>query len=390
MFLNYKRQLAVTIFGLFASVAQAKPAWNPDNLALHWKANEHVIVQNLDCEAQGYSGLVVEGPITLIHPKPSEASFQTISIRCPYIVFNDGGQLSSKERLEIKARVQISGPVRILSTRGENGHAPLDNPAIWDVVKSPDGAPGTDGASGRNAETDLKGDWDSEAGGAGKVGLGGANGLEGASGAPAGGGKSASPIILWVGDFADNTSVTIHAIGGDGVKGGKGGRGQDGGKGGQGGTGGNGGNGNTVHTGSSGGNGGNGGDGGRGGNGGQGGAGGNGGNGGDILVEIKVGAMAPTDYDLSAAGGNPGEGGEGGDPGIGGDGGNGGPPGCGGSGGKFIGIRVNDNGSCGTNGQQGLKGADGKKGPPGAFGVEGAAGDIAKLRVREEVPASEF
>lgn len=367
---------------LATTSALAAPPWSPDEEALVYADGSNQMFELLDCEAQGHSGLVIEGIVTITHPRANSDKAEKIEITCPFILFREGAELQSKDELFIKVPIQISGPVRIVSTRGEAGKPALETPEIWEIRKKPKAGTGGDGRNGDRARTNLGGDWDAEDGGVGGTGGQGHDGDDGRVGNPGLGGLTASRIQLTVGDFADGSTLEMHADGGNGGPGGKGGRGEDGGDGGVGGQGGRGGDGNELHDGNTGGNGGRGGDGGDGGDGGAGGVGGPGGNGADVWLFMVNGSQSPAGIDMTANGGSGGVGGEGGDPGMEGVGGKGGPPGCGGSGGRFVGIRVNRDGSCATSGSDGANGVPGQKGPPGAFGVRGSNGNIMDIKLQ--------
>jgi hypothetical protein len=383
---QYMSPLAVIGLGLIQAVgANAAPAWKPTGNVLTWADGATVTIDGLDCAKSGYSGLVVGGTVTLVHPKAHPDASQTIRLLCPYVQFRNGAQLRTKEALDVKITVQVAGPVKITNTRGEKGEDAAVEKEIWEVTKKPKARDGNPGGNGNNARTDFKGDWDADEGGRGNDGDPGARGENGRIGNPGRAGKSAARIHVRVADFADQSTIVLQANGGNGGTGGKGGRGQNGGDGGAGGTGGRGGNGNAVHNGASGGNGGNGGNGGDGGDGGQGGQGGPGGNGADVIVFLLKSAQPPEDLDLSAEGGYGGGGGEGGDYGMEGRGGGGGQAGCGGDGGKFL--WKTGGGSCGTNGVKGRDGVRGKKGPPGAFGTDGSPGNNKLIDLRQVSPA---
>lgn len=384
---NWKACTFAAALSLTPTATFAAPAWAPDSKALRWADGAQITLETFDCKREGHSGIVIQGSVTLVHPNASDESAQMIRIICPFVAFQEGAQVLSKEFVNIKVLNQISGPVRLVSIRGEPGEAATPSPEIWAISKKPKSDTGTTGYNGGNARTDLKGDWSAEPGGDGGRGIAGLRGDNGATGNPGRAGKNASSLQLRAADFADGSTVTMLAVGGKGGKGGKGGRGEDGGDGGTGGAGGKGGNGNCCHSGKSGGNGGAGGDGGDGGDGGAGGVGGPGGNGADIFLIMQEGAQAPADFELSALGGAGGDGGEGGDFGMGGSGGHGGEAGCGGSGGRFI--WKTGGGSCGTDGVKGADGRPGKKGPPGAHGADGRPGNVMRLEVKY-VPPSAF
>ena len=381
--------MPVSQYAIAPTEARAAAPWKPTGKTLEWSANTSVTLDTLDCVSAGYTGIVVTGTVTLVHPHPDSDQAQQITLRCPYIVFTPSSQILTKEELHLRVSEQAVGDIKIINTRGENGADADLNEAILARRKQVPETDGKNGPNGRDARTDIKGDWSAERGDNGERGKDGPKGENGVKGEPGHGGKSAAQIYVRIANFADGSTITMRAIGGKGGTGGKGGRGEDGGDGGKGGNGGAGGDGNAVHPGDSGGDGGDGGDGGRGGNGGEGGPGGPGGNGADTWLWTLEGGVPPDDIDARSDGGRGGRSGEGGTYGIEGNGVRGGAPGCGGSGGTFISIWHTGSGSCGTNGHPGKTGANGTQGPPGVWGLDGSPGHNYKFEFRA-LPRADF
>lgn len=153
-----------------------------------------------DCVKEGFSKLVVDGVVELVHPDdlPDSASPE-IFINCPNFEFLKGSKLRTRARLYVRGEI-IEGTVDIENTRGKNG------------------------ADGSEVRIDANDGGD----------------MREANGKP--GGASAS-IILKAGTYGQGTSIHLTARGGDGGKGATGAPGLEGGNGGTGGDGGDGGNG---------------------------------------------------------------------------------------------------------------------------------------------------
>jgi len=330
-----------------------------------------------DCKLANKAEIVVDGPVTLLHPmdKDAHANPRDITIDCEKLTFKPGSSLSSMSNLDIRISGLTTGPVRIISTRNVRGDDAKPTPEIWGVRKLMDGGPVGEGRHGDNANCNPLDSHTSEGGWTGPRGNDGETGLHYA--APKGesgrSGTTSADVVLLSGSFGPGTTIEVTAIGGDGGAGGRGGRGANGGDGGTGGVGGHGGDGCETRDGSNGGTGGRGGDGGDGGNGGPGGDGGDGGNGGSVTVGLLEGAGPAPTPKITNRGGTGGDPGLGGERGEGGKKGVGGPGGCGGSGSKLGFGRPGD---CAGKGQEGLDGRPGLPGPIGQRGKDGQKGRI--------------
>ena len=334
--------------------------------------------------------LVLDGKVKLSHPEENiyDDLPSKVIVKCYDIHFTEAAHLLTDSELRLYVTNDLSGDVRIESTRGVKGPKAPDQTYVY-ASRAKDGAAGKAGANGDHAKCGL----DMRPGTGGNPGMDGGHaqhGNRGKDGFKGGNGTNSAAIVVESKYIRPNTKIDIKAVGGNGGKGGNGGPGQNGGFGGRGGTGGKGGDGDCFHwiyKGRNGGSGGNGGDGGAGGNGGRGGDGGAGGNGGDIRVWVvnpyKYDSNFYINIDMDTAGGKGGFGGIGGPGGIGGAGGKGGSGGAGGN--AFI---VED-GKKGANGKDGKRGVDGEKGPDGSIGPDGEPGkkqvfDLARVTPRDD------
>ena len=334
--------------------------------------------------------LVIDGKVDLSHPKEDIYSSlpSKVIVKCYDIHFNKNAHLFTQSELRLYATHDLSGDVRIESTRGQDGKKGADQTFVY-ATRAKDGDRGSNGKDGNDAEcgTSMRPGKHGERGMSGGHAQHGKHGKDGNQG---GKGTDSAPIVVESKYIKPNTRIDIKTIGGNGGKGGNGGPGQDGGIGGRGGNGGTGGDGDCLYwmyKGRNGGKGGNGGDGGSGGIGGRGGDGGAGGNGGDIRVWVvdpyKYDENFYIDIDMNTAGG------KGGFGGIGGPGGKAGDGGKGGNGGQGGNAFVLDDGKRGSNGKDGQRGEDGPKGEDGSIGPDGEPGtkqvfDIARVRPRDD------
>lgn len=347
-----------------------------------WGPNAKLTIKELNCSSEKIDLILVQGEVELIHPddKPDILPPQ-IFVRCDKMIFADKSKIKTRAELYILADTSISGSVDIENTRGQPGADGKDDPKIYLVRKSPNGADGAAGGGGHNAlfsSIDYPGGRNAGNGGAGSPGGRGEDGKGAEAGSNGLVGSNAASVTLKTRKYSPGTTITINTRGGKGGAGSQGGRGGDGGDGGKGGKGGRGGDAAEGRTAGNGGNGGKGGDGGDGARGGPAGNGGNGGAGGDINVLILDDGTAPlgTPPTVIFAFLEGGLGGEPGQPGVGGAGGKGskpgGVPGCGGSGAGFI--KHHPDGDCGQQGDPGVDGRDGDPGPAGKFGDKGPDG----------------
>ena len=347
-----------------------------------WGPQAKITLKELNCANEKVDLILVQGEVELIHPddKPDILPPQ-IFIRCDKMIFADKSKIKTRAELYILADTSISGSVDIENTRALLGTDAKDDPKIYLVRKSANGANGAAGGGGHNAlfsSIDYPGGRNAGNGGPGDPGGRGADGKGAEVGSNGLVGSNAASVTLKTRKYAAGTTITINTRGGKGGAGSQGGRGGDGGDGGKGGQGGRGGDAAEGRTAGNGGNGGKGGDGGDGARGGPAGNGGDGGAGGDINVLVLDDGTAPVGSPptLIFAFLEGGFGGEPGLPGVGGGGGKGskpgGLPGCGGSGAGLI--KHHPDGDCGQQGDPGIDGRDGDPGPGGKYGDKGPDG----------------
>ena len=386
------RSFSAALLGA-VSLGGAEVAFATD---LTWN-DETIVTEKFSCQSEQIRSLAIVGVVTLVHPSPpllEEPAENTVVLHCGTLHFRPGSELRTRFNLRIIVDEEISGDVRVVSTRGTRGLSGVAASYLYvDNDKASSGTNGQSGGDGDHAsitESSSNGQRGADAG----HGSNGGSGQQGSQGAD---GLSGSNLWITTRGVSANTTFFLSSRGGDGGSGGRGSAGQNGGDGGTGGDGGSGGNASLTRSASNGGDGGRGGNGGNGGNGGRGGKGGNGGSGGDAAVYVVAGGGLPAEaltFDLV--------GGEGGWPGIGGAGGLGGSKGIGGAAGcggkpknvdllqvytvgastivldKGLPVRVNGRGHCGSHGSEGVDGRDGAPGGLGEWGNRGNEGNKGK------------
>ncbi len=112
-----------------------------------------VSLRGFDCLKEKRDGIVIQGPVTLLHPDDlsPDGPVQEIIIACTNLAFEPGSQLTSISKMDIRIDGTSSGAIKIVNSRGVQGRDAPPTPEIWKPFKMRNGDNAGGGANGRDA-----------------------------------------------------------------------------------------------------------------------------------------------------------------------------------------------------------------------------------------------